>query len=311
MLESYASDPDHWETGKIHLSRDYLSKWLEENKDFQTASNLNKIIQKPGGDLDTKLFRLIYAFCPNIPFVLLGKRVTLQNLFIYIRKVLQQTAPQAETRLVELLFSGQLKEYIREYEAITGKKDKDLSSLMETMERVWNTGWTLREQMVGMARILRLMCAREEWILPEAYTGMSQDQQIRVLMESGQNFLTRQEIQTLKEKYLLPKLLTEGFEKKTLEEYLKTGEMIRSKKDRFLTVENYQQLQKYCIPSEVSPEKIADLSVEAYMDIVNYLKKPAIPTLEDLKGIAKAFLLPSALLVRLRDVGMKKLQKSH
>ena len=100
LMTAFVEDEASWEEAKVHLSRGYLTKWFESNKDYDNVRKIDKIKEEAHNDLDLALFRIIYTFHKDLPFTFYSKLISPKNLYASVGKVLRKENTKGEEIIV-------------------------------------------------------------------------------------------------------------------------------------------------------------------------------------------------------------------
>jgi hypothetical protein len=106
FARAVASDETSWAKGRELLMRGNIRAWLERNNESERAEELYSLIEDVD-DLNEKVFKFVHFYGKPLPFVYMGKAITIKNLHLYLWKNLwQKEASKAETLIIEKLFDG-------------------------------------------------------------------------------------------------------------------------------------------------------------------------------------------------------------
>ena len=108
LANAFVKDEFSWIKGKEMLLRGYIRQWLEGNQDFDTALDLDKALDGIS-DSDEKVFCFINTYGKELPFVLGGHAITVNNLFIFTAKAQKrEKMTDMEQKIVHMLLNGRL-----------------------------------------------------------------------------------------------------------------------------------------------------------------------------------------------------------
>lgn len=106
LATEFAKNEETWEKGRAFLLRGYITRWLEEAGDYDTAADIDRVFYGID-DSDAKTFKFIDTFGQNIPFIFCGHLVTLKNLLLVSYKALKREKLTAmEKKLLNSVSDG-------------------------------------------------------------------------------------------------------------------------------------------------------------------------------------------------------------
>lgn len=181
LAEACVMDEESWKRGSEHLTRGNIRRWLENVKnEYDLSLGLDKMIQDVH-DPDDAMFRFVTVHGQQSGPVLLGKKLTLENLHLFAGKSAKtKKVPAAERRIVERLKDGSLRPLF-EYRAKIKGRDKDLSCLMLVADFL--KGKSDSEAFEALDVIIR----PAGWHLPFLAPDATAESRVRALQEMGES----------------------------------------------------------------------------------------------------------------------------
>ncbi|MEA2027575.1 MAG: protein kinase [Campylobacterota bacterium] len=119
LVALFATTPQMWQEGKAHLYRGYITKWLENNNDFDKSIKIDEL--KKSKDDDFALFKLIYTHNHDLDFIIGGKLINAKNLMLFMGKYLTDDCSDIQESIVHLALTGKILDYYQIFKS--SKKD--------------------------------------------------------------------------------------------------------------------------------------------------------------------------------------------
>ena len=132
LVALFATSPKMWQEGKAHLYRGYITKWLENNNDFDNSIKVDEL--KKSKDDDFALFKLIYSYNHDLDFIIGGKLINAKNLMLYMGKYLKEECNSIEENIVHWCLSGKILDYYQIYKDSTQSQD-DFEKILQSIVR--------------------------------------------------------------------------------------------------------------------------------------------------------------------------------
>lgn len=108
LVRAIARDELAWAKGRELLMCGNIRVWLESCGEYEQAVDVDLLLEG-ADDPDEKLFRLVHSFSSPLPFIFMGRVVTLNNMILFLgRNLAGEGQPAAEAALVEKLCGGRL-----------------------------------------------------------------------------------------------------------------------------------------------------------------------------------------------------------
>jgi hypothetical protein len=197
-----------WFSGVNYLR--YIRQWLESNMLFDEAVELGNMIFKMNAE--EALFRFVHSNA-RCPFSLLGKLVDVDNLYLFLARVVRREASISENRLVSMLGNGQLSSFYESYISLGGERDPLLHRLLLFMDRKTPLEqWNYFEAMRNPEAYVWPEDARQNETRNDARDDMenmkkSMEQSLEVLEKMGVPPMKREDLEKLEKTYVLPRVL--------------------------------------------------------------------------------------------------------
>lgn len=286
LVEAFIENEESWSSGKDHLEEGYIKKWLEQSEDYDRASKLKKLVSE---NSDQALFNFIYTFNKELPFVLYGKLITLQNLHLYLGKNLKKESSKNESLLVKNLTSGELFSFYQEYIKLTGKNDNDLFRFLKSISKQFNNTKAIYDY-------LNVLLNPDNLLLPNIV-----EDKFGFIIDNFEILITKSELVKVEDEYILPDELIHN---------LKTP---RNKRDFILFLKNFKEIQKerfllektkykiliqtYILPKDVK-DGILSTKYSVYLDSLKKLdeiNKYLLLTEVEYKNLTETYIFPKVL----------------
>jgi hypothetical protein len=198
LARAFAADETPWLAAREYLR--YVQQWFESNMMFDEATEFGK--KAAGKPPEEALFRFVHESA-SCPFCLMGKVVDVGNLYLFLERAGRREASGAETRIVDMLGSGQLLSFYDEYIELSGhftqvdradqKRDPFLYALLRLLDKK-----TLSEQWTCCEAIRK----PESWLLPA--DARTPEKTLEALSQMGTPPLSRDSLEKLERNYVLP-----------------------------------------------------------------------------------------------------------
>lgn len=112
----------NWTLWGNHLERGTVLEWAKTHKQYDKQILIETI---EDDSKDGKVLEFIYMFNHEIKeFRLLGKVITLNNLYLYTQNHLDNKASEEEKKIYELLVSGKIKTFYKKYQQLTQTEER-------------------------------------------------------------------------------------------------------------------------------------------------------------------------------------------
>jgi serine/threonine protein kinase len=154
LVAAFAADEESWKDATAHVSRGYITKWLESNEDYDNSVRIEKIREEAGSDTDLVVFRIVYTFNRELPFAFSGKLITLQNLFLFAGKTLRKEMTKGEGEVTDALVNGKMLRNYNEFRELTGKENSKLFGALESIQTAMASKGTYQEKLTQAVKFL-------------------------------------------------------------------------------------------------------------------------------------------------------------
>ncbi len=291
LVAQFIKDENNWQEARKHLARGYLLKWFEDIKDFDHAVLLNDFRKLK--NVDEQLFSVIYSINNKLPFVVYGKMIDLNNLYLFSANYVKNTASEAESSVITSIVSGELIDYSNYYQKITGNSDPIHQILCQLKGK--------KSSQIFV--ILEIALRPEKYILPSEIENNSPFEIIseysnKTIGRHDVPIFSKEEFRSLDSEYILPPGTKEGIQKpeeSTLIferiKKLQTMDLLIKKNDANLKMKSIKELYHANPNSEgfILVNGIYQHPQDRYIQIAKYLNWGIDPKLvkkvEELKKI--------------------------
>jgi len=200
LVTTFASCEKMWEEGKSHFYRGYITKWLENNGDFDKSLQIDEI--KKTSDDDFGLFKLIYTYCDDLDFVLCGKLINSQNLMLYIANYIKESCSSHESMIILLILRGKILDYYKIYKEATNPED-DFEKILNTVVTYYKKNYHVRgeERLQDILIFLKACVDKKKYYLS-----------YNVVMANEKLLINRYGFDMLKKRFSLPNEILEMVE---------------------------------------------------------------------------------------------------
>ena len=122
LAAAVSTKQELWEAFKEYLDKNYITSWLNENKDYENSLRIQKIANTSKDDPDLAVIRFIYTYRKDLPFLLYGRIISIRNIISICQQRLGGHPGQQETQIIYKLVSGMVSRYYGEYLFLTGNE---------------------------------------------------------------------------------------------------------------------------------------------------------------------------------------------
>jgi serine/threonine protein kinase len=196
LARVFAAAETPWLTALDYLR--YVRQWLESNMMFDEATAFGE--KTAGRSPEEGLFRFVHENA-SCSFCLMGKRIDVDNLYLFLERTVRHEASRAEIRIVEMLGNGQLLLFHDEYLELSGqKRDPFLYNLLRLLDQK-----TLFQQWSCCEAIRK----PEAWLLP--VDARTPEKILETLPQMKTLPLKRDTLEELEKNHVLPEELRSLF----------------------------------------------------------------------------------------------------
>ncbi|MDD5089603.1 MAG: hypothetical protein PHQ23_01685, partial [Candidatus Wallbacteria bacterium] len=190
-----------------HISRGHLDEWLKKNGQYELCLEVAEISRKCKGERDLTLISLARRYLKGTGFVIRGKLITFQNLYLFAIRCLKKEASPGEHHIISMVMSGNLKSYYEDYLASLGKKpDSDSFYQLLSVLRFNVPKVTFESSLQQMIRVFDFWWHTGDFFFHKSF-GLRE--KIMFLTRYGDRLLKKSYLQELKNEYLIPLELEE------------------------------------------------------------------------------------------------------
>ncbi|MDR1621851.1 MAG: protein kinase, partial [Synergistaceae bacterium] len=199
LARAFAASETPWLDASAYLR--YVRRWLESRMMFDEATAFgNDTAGKPPEEALFRLFRFVHENT-SCPFCLMGKQIDAGSLYLFLSRAIGHEASEAETRVVEMLGSGQLLSFYDEYLKLSNREAEPFFySLLRLL-----THKNLYQQWVCCEAIQK----PEAWLLP--VDAQPPEKTLEALSRMEGLPLKRETFEELENNYVLPEGLRSLF----------------------------------------------------------------------------------------------------
>ncbi len=320
LVAAFVESEDSWNDAIAHINRGYITKWLENNEEYDGSVRIEKIREDLAGDNDLILLRIIYTFNRELPFVFQGKLITIQNLHLYAGKVLRKEHSKlfnGGKAVVDALVNGALLEYYRKYLRLTSKEMDDLYNLLVALNKTMPSEKEYTDKLTKIFKVLDFMLSIDKYILPCDITEIPYEK-LDFIIENLDLFMTKEEYDELINLYIIPEelrsALIKGYSSQYIEKVKKL--LLLHKNDLVLTKEEFEILKnEYFIPflssdsNYLKGKTITDYEFLIRMVRANQ-KNNSLFTENEYEDLMTNYMLPEELKKDLRSDEQLKYEKA-
>lgn len=135
LARAIAADETSWAKGRELLMRGNIRTWLEGNGEFERAVDVDSVVEGVQ-DADEKLFRFVHRYGKPLPFLFMGKVITLSNLILFLGRSLRcEELSGAEIAITEKT-CGEGLSSLFDFYSQQGELDRELDELRRALARI-------------------------------------------------------------------------------------------------------------------------------------------------------------------------------
>ncbi|MHB8881895.1 MAG: protein kinase domain-containing protein [Thermodesulfovibrionales bacterium] len=275
LLSAFVESEQAWEYGKQHLFRGYVTRWLENNEDYETGVRIEEM-KNLSDDADMAVIRVVNTFNKKLPFILYGKLITVKNLFIFAAKAVRGETTGYEDSVVKCLTNGKLFEYYGEYLAISSRDKDDLHAVLMLISKVTSQRAEYLDKLKDAFRVLDFFLNPHSFLLP-ADMQANPHHNPDLIIEHLAALMKKDEFADLTEKFILPDNLIEDLNKGMeggIEEYLMGTGRLRERegKNLLLSKAEHEHINKEYILPEWLNGQLTGKSISGHCEAVDLLR---------------------------------------
>lgn len=322
LVTSFNESPESWKDAISHVQRGYITKWLENNEDYDNSVKIEKIRDESRMDDNLSLLRIIYSFNKELPFILLGKAITLHNLFLYLGKLLKKESTVEETFIAESVINNTLFNYCKEYIRISGKGDEifynpnsndnpDKTRMFRTYS---NNDFTIllelllksvlsqeqNQKLMTAYNFLNILINSYDFIIPMDVHKDAQTE-VEFILANRELIIKKEVISAFERDYVLPKNLFAGIYNGGPTLYVDMIKLLNRKQAQklLLSKEDYKSIQNnYVLPLGLIKSIDSDgpsMCFEGIELLKNKQKDNYLLTKENLRLLQEQYIVPAEL----------------
>ena len=203
IAAAFVQSEEAWEKGKALLMRGNIRTWLEQNGEFEQGEDIERGLAKIYGS-DEKMFYFTQQHGENIPLILCGKAITLQNLLLFAGKAVRKEKLTAgEQKIVDMMQLRRIQELAKNY---NDKHHDDNSKLVMLAFNNFSNSMELSE----IAALLDFYLNPKKYFCPFVKNASSLEDVIKSSKDLNRPPRRLQEFTNIDEKYIVPKSLLDG-----------------------------------------------------------------------------------------------------
>ena len=283
LVTEFTKSEKNWESGLAHYYRGYISKWLENNEDYDTSIATDKFKEETE-ERDLALAQLIYKYNPTLDFIVYGKLINLNNLLLFIGKYLNNTSSDIENQIVKDITTGFLQKFYEYY----SQDGQDQENLTETFSNISKIPKNLSKEngkqlyIHNIYKYLELLVNKDKYYFPYRLEKVNPKNLIKNINQLNKLY-TKVEFEALETKYLLPLSFKVSLKNAdTIGPYLKAKEKFHEKalikKQKFNKInEDINILQFFsvsnCCDNDKTYYEIFEFVEYGYQHLKNFLQK--------------------------------------
>lgn len=323
LVASFVESSESWKDAISHVQRGYITKWLENNEDYDNSVKIEKIRDESRTDDNLSLLRIVYSFNKDLPFILLGKAITLQNLFVYVGKLIRKESTTEETIVAEAIVNGKFLNYLKDYIRVSGKAEglfydpysnedpektrvfrkysySDFTLLLDLLLKSVTTQ-EQNHKLMTVYNFLNIFVHCHDYIIP---MDVHKDVQTEVdFIIANRDIIAKKEtINALNRDYIFPKNLYDGIYSGDPIRYINSIEFLNRKQAEslLLSKEDYKSIQsKYVLPLGLIKSIESDddsISFEGVKRLKEKQRNDYLLTKENLRNLQEQYIVPAELL---------------
>ncbi|SHO80399.1 serine/threonine protein kinase [hydrothermal vent metagenome] len=194
LVTLFAINPKMWQEGKAHLNRGYITKWCENNGDFDRSIKIDEL--KKLKDSDFALFKLIYTYNHNLDFIIAGKLINSQNLMLFMGKYIKGECSNVEESIVHLTLSNKIMDYYSIFKDST-KKDDDFEKILKTIIDYYkNNNIYAMEKISDIMQFLKVAIDKDKYYFS-----------YNILMADEKLLINREDFDRVNHRFTLPQYI--------------------------------------------------------------------------------------------------------
>lgn len=300
LMAAFVESEESWRDAVSHINRGYVTKWLENNADYDNSVKIEKIREEAGRDSDLILLTIIYNFNKGLPFIFHGKLITIQNLHLYTGKTLRKEQTNGEGEVTDALVNGKLLEYYRRYLQLVSKDMDDLYELFVSLNKAMPSEKEYSDKLTKTFHILDFLLSIHRYTLPSDIVEKPFEE-LEFLIENLNLFMKRKEYKDLIDAYIMPEMIisTILFGESSL--YINAIKLLIQlnesqlmlRKDEFNTLKN-----EYIIPNEIIisvESETTDLYINAAKYLRGFQKENLLIKKQEYADLTNNFILPEEI----------------
>lgn len=270
LLLAFITDEENWSDAREHILRGYITKWLENNEDYETGVRIERLKESSDEDPDLAVVRVIYSFNTDAPFVLYGKLITLNNLHLFAERGSRGEGPESEGTVLDSLLDGRLLSYYEEYLKATSKNRDVLYGVIGEIKKASSIRPEF-DQLKAACKILDVIINPGGYLLP---SKVKKDpyENILFVAENIDLIFNNEEYRKLTEGYIVPQeLILDSLQ--GIAEWQRKSRLLHDLTDKRLLMgkEEYGAVQReYIVPSFLN-DGISGVGSSGYGEAVGTL----------------------------------------
>jgi len=209
LVSSFIESPEAWEESKKSVFEDEITFWFGSNDDLILGKNYVNV-KKSSSDQDTVIFRLVYNFNKKLPFALMGKEITLHNIYNFIRGYNTGGTPQ---KIVDMMVEGKIDEYFNEYRSLTLLDTSVLKGIFDFIHKILEPFKEKAHKIEFLKKILTPYCEDEDMILPDEIKS-DPLAKLKFIFEFGNLLISEIKFKKIIKEHILPDSLISLMRKK-------------------------------------------------------------------------------------------------
>lgn len=152
---------ENWNLAIKNLGRGEFSSVCDFNKQKKDLKFIQSL-KDSGINDNVKIMRLVYQYNKNIPFVVFGKKITVNNLKTFLFKYLSQKSTAAENKIISLILNGEFINFIDEYTDLTKSSNNEVRVIRNISVFIFNSGLSEKDKITCLRILLERYSEKDQ-----------------------------------------------------------------------------------------------------------------------------------------------------
>ncbi|MEO0298824.1 MAG: protein kinase [candidate division WOR-3 bacterium] len=156
-----AENEENWNLAIKNLGRGEFSSVCDFNKQKKDLKFIQSL-KDSGINEDLKIMRLIYQYNKSLPFVIFGKKITVNNLKSFLFKYLSRKSTAAENKIIDLMLNGEFISFIDEYIDLTKSSNNEVKVIRNITIFVYSSGLSEKDKITCLRILLERYSEKDQ-----------------------------------------------------------------------------------------------------------------------------------------------------